>query len=124
MEKLGKEGATLDRTGILLLIMLIATTLVVILSALLTLAGQVQWYVTSLMMMPAQSTAIGTITIQQGIQYSMILATILTSGLGAPLSWGASLLKTIDPNFWLTGYLSQYLLYKALIQIGLLYVPP
>lgn len=94
-------------TGLLALISLIITVVLLIFAGLIVAAGIIQ----------VSFVHIGYFfyeTFPDGIFNYLIGSMLFSSSLGAPLSWGASLLGAINSQWWLKTYLAWYIIAQIL----------
>lgn len=100
----------METQDVLVVLSLIVTAIVIIFVALLAVAGSLQTLFTDYII--AIMLLIGDVT--EGILRSLLLSMIFGSLLGPPLSWGASLLGAVNPQWWLKTYLAWYIIVEIL----------
>ncbi|MEM3562068.1 MAG: hypothetical protein QXR19_02445 [Candidatus Jordarchaeaceae archaeon] len=94
-------------TGLLVLISLVITVVLLIFAGLIVAAGTIQ----------VSFVHIGYFFYKKfpdGIFNYLIASMLFSSSLGAPLSWGASLLGAVNSQWWLKTYLAWYILMQIL----------
>ncbi len=94
-------------TGLLVIVSLIITVILLIFAGLIVAAGTIQ-------VSFAQIGIFFYEDLPDGIFNYLIASTLFSSSLGAPLSWGASLLGAINSQWWLKTYLAWYIIIEIL----------
>nr|MDO8079443.1 hypothetical protein [Candidatus Freyarchaeota archaeon] len=94
---------TLNKSAIVLVVLIVAGILIVIFAGLFSIAAGIQTLFNSYLGMSFYEPP------PVGI-FNYMVATMIVNMAGPPLSWGAAILNAINPNWWLNSYMSWYVI--------------
>lgn len=102
-----------EKTELLVVISLIVIIFIVIFFSLIPLAGTVQTLYCSNSMLNSYTFLAASNSNYINESFQVALALYMSFGvLGAPLSWGMSILSLFNSNWWLNGWMQLYLFYS------------
>ncbi len=103
----------MEKTHLIIIVSLLITIFIVIFAVLLILAGNIQGILAPYIDFAAYTVHMGG-SLQDGIMLTMLYTSLIPSALGAPLSWGASMLGLFNSNFGMNAFMGYYMLYEIL----------
>lgn len=104
----------MEKTHLIIVVSLLITIFIVIFAVLLILAGNIQGILEPYISFLAGEASEGFITLQDALMVTMIYTSLVPSALGAPLSWGSSMLGLFNSNFGMNAFVGYYMLWEIL----------
>ncbi|MEM3526682.1 MAG: hypothetical protein QXV37_04630 [Candidatus Jordarchaeaceae archaeon] len=107
-----------EKPEVLIMVSLVLVIIVVIFFTLISLAANVQaLYCGNIIVIGAAENAATHPSLISSSIVKALLVYVSFGVMGAPLSWGMSMLSSLNPSWWLNGWLQWYLYFSILASL-------